>query len=236
MPRHQRGDRHLLGPQELQTGGGQGLLWDNVPPMENGVCPDALQLLTWGTAVRFRPPRLVPSVKATLSSPTELRKQKGPVSWQPSAWAARGIVTLPRSAARRSDQGVCEGAMREASGVRAPREGTLAQRCPHLFQEVLEPGGGVQGGKVGDPGRLSQNAGRAPQARTEVARKGQGWGDDAWVSNHVGMSHWAWGQETSGWPGPAGGKGPEGSGGGRGGEGADLNTGSLLQNSGKPLR
>lgn len=177
------------------------------------MCSDALQLLTWGTAVGFRPPFLVPSLREgdTGQPHMELRKQKGPVSWRPSGRAARDIVTLPRSIARKSDQGVCEGAVREGSGVRAPREGTLAQRCLHLFQEVLEPGGGVQGGKVGDPGRLSQNAGIAPQARTEVARKGQRWGDNSWVSNHVGMSHWAWGQETSGWPGPAGRKGPEGS-------------------------
>lgn len=56
------------------------------------------------------------------------------------------------------------------------------------------------------------------------------------IPNHVGMSHWAWGQETSGWPGPDGGKGLEGSVLGVGVGGADLNTCSLLQSSGKPLR
>lgn len=82
MPYRQRGYKCPLGPQQLHTGGGQGPRWDCVSTIEIRVYSNALQPLTLRTAVRFCPPFFAPSVKARLDNSTELRKQKGPVSWQ----------------------------------------------------------------------------------------------------------------------------------------------------------
>lgn len=106
MPHHQRGDSTHSDPSNCRLVTDRGCN-GTVSPIENGVCSNVLQLLTWGTAVGFCPPFLVPPMKVMLGSPhMELRKQKGPVSSQPSGWTAQSIVTLPQSIARRSDQGV----------------------------------------------------------------------------------------------------------------------------------
>lgn len=90
MPHHQHGDRRPLRPQQLQAAGGQGLQWDFVSTIENGVHSNALRALTWRTAVGFRPPFLSPSVKVRLGSRTNRAEEaEGSRGWAP------GIVTWP---------------------------------------------------------------------------------------------------------------------------------------------